>query len=145
MSVQNNRARIHPKNLCGAWMQQPFRGQIRNAYVSFIVGINGDEVTLARTGRSRKGHLSAHECPPRVRIAEWVLELVTAHERAASTVGDLRESAATRGEAWFWSSVLRTMGSLLWRGIIAEPRMMLWLALRAWLVGLGLCLGGLPA
>jgi len=79
----------------------------------------------------------------RDRIAEWVLELVTAHERAASTVGDLRESAATRGEAWFWSSVLRTMGSLMWRGMIAEPRMMLWLALRAWLVGLGLCLGGL--
>jgi len=43
MSVQDNRLRIHPKNLCGTWMQKPFSGQIRNAYVSFVVGINGDK------------------------------------------------------------------------------------------------------
>jgi hypothetical protein len=31
------------------------------------------------------------------RIAEWLLESVTTRERAASTVGDLRETAAARG------------------------------------------------
>jgi len=70
------------------------------------------------------------------RIAEWLLESVTTRERAASTVGDLRETAATRGEAWFWWSVLGTTVSLLWRGMVADPRRVLGLAFRAWLVSL---------
>jgi len=72
------------------------------------------------------------------RIAEWLLDRVTTHERAASTVGDLRETAVTRGGAWFWWSVMRTAASLLWRGMVADPREMLGLAFRAWLVSLGL-------
>jgi hypothetical protein len=35
------------------------------------------------------------------RIAEFLLESVTTPERAVSTLGDLRETAAARGEAWF--------------------------------------------
>jgi hypothetical protein len=50
-------------------------------------------------------------------IAEWILTLVTSRERAASTVGDLAEQAGARGVVWFWSGVLRTAGSLLWRGV----------------------------
>jgi hypothetical protein len=68
------------------------------------------------------------------RIAEWLLESVTTRERAASTVGDLRETAATRGEAWFWASVLGAAGALLWRGMVAEPRRMLGLAFRGLLM-----------
>ena len=70
------------------------------------------------------------------RIAEWVLALVTSRERAASTVGDLMEGAATRGGRWFWSSVLRTTASLLWDGFAADPGKMLGLAFRGWLLGL---------
>jgi hypothetical protein len=51
-------------------------------------------------------------------IAEWILTLVTSRERAASTVGDLTEQASARGSVWFWSGVLRTAASLLWRGVV---------------------------
>jgi hypothetical protein len=54
-------------------------------------------------------------------IAEWILALVTTRDRAASTVGDLTEGAATRGAVWFWSGVLRTSASLLWRDIAEQP------------------------
>jgi hypothetical protein len=72
------------------------------------------------------------------RIAEWLLAQVTSRERAVSTVGDLEEGAARRGAAWFWSNVLRTAGSLLWRGIADAPGPMLGLAFRAWLVSMAL-------
>ena len=74
------------------------------------------------------------------RIAEWLLVLVTSRERAASIVGDMMESAATHS-VWFWSSVLRTTASLLWRGFAASPRGMLVLAFRGWLMGLLLAFG----
>lgn len=70
------------------------------------------------------------------RIAEWLLILVTSRERAASIVGDLVESADTQGSVWFWSSVLRATASLLWRGFAANPRGLLGLAFRGWLIGL---------
>jgi hypothetical protein len=54
-------------------------------------------------------------------IAESILALVTSRDRAASTVGDLTEGAATRGVFWFWSGVLRTAASLLWRDIAGRP------------------------
>jgi hypothetical protein len=54
-------------------------------------------------------------------IAEWILRLVTSPDRAASTVGDLAEGAADRGLVWFWSGILRTAASLLWRGIAGDP------------------------
>jgi hypothetical protein len=56
-----------------------------------------------------------------VNIAEWILALVTTRDRAASTVGDLTEGAATRGVVWFWSGVLRTAASLLWRDVAEQP------------------------
>jgi hypothetical protein len=53
--------------------------------------------------------------------AEWVLSLVTSPDRVASTVGDLVEEASTRGAFWFWSSVLRTACSHVWRDLCACP------------------------
>lgn len=72
------------------------------------------------------------------RIAEWLLESVSTREGAATTVGDLREIAATRGEAWFWWSVLNTAASLLWHEVFDHPRQMIALAIRGWLVSAGL-------
>jgi hypothetical protein len=56
-----------------------------------------------------------------IHIAEWILALVTSRDRAASTVGDLTEQAGARGVAWFWSGVLRTAASLLWRDVAKNP------------------------
>jgi hypothetical protein len=56
-----------------------------------------------------------------VHIAEWILALVTTRDRAASTVGDLVEGAATRGVAWFWPHALRTAAALLWLDISERP------------------------
>jgi hypothetical protein len=56
-----------------------------------------------------------------IHIAEWILRLVTSGDRAASTAGDLVEGAATRGVVWFWSRVLRTAASLLWRDVAENP------------------------
>jgi|SRR5579862_9623741 len=54
-------------------------------------------------------------------IAEWILGLVTSRDRAASTVGDLVEVGADRGVIWFWSGILRTAASLVWRGFAENP------------------------
>ncbi|MDP9049485.1 MAG: hypothetical protein M3O31_02010 [Acidobacteriota bacterium] len=46
------------------------------------------------------------------------LEGVLAHappDRAASILGDLLETARTRGRVWFWSSFTRVLCSLAWR------------------------------
>ncbi len=56
-----------------------------------------------------------------ISLAEWILALVTSQERAASTAGDLAEEAGARGAAWFWSGVLRTAASLLWREVADNP------------------------
>jgi hypothetical protein len=61
------------------------------------------------------------------RIAQLILSLATTPDRAASTVGDLLEGADTRGSLWFWSSVLRTAGSLCWRDFCSAPLRMIWL------------------
>ena len=58
-------------------------------------------------------------------IAEWILSLVVAPDRAASTVGDLVEEASSRGPLWFWSCVLQTAGSHLWHELTASPLRML--------------------
>ncbi len=57
----------------------------------------------------------------RTNTAEWILAMVTSRDRAASTVGDLTEQAVTRGAVRFWSSVLQTAASLLWRDIAEHP------------------------
>ena len=56
------------------------------------------------------------------RLAEWILSLVTAPERASATVGDLLEDRVHAGALRFWSAVLITAGSLLWRDVIADPK-----------------------
>ncbi len=58
--------------------------------------------------------------------AEWILSLVS--DNSASTVGDLVEEASSRGALWFWSSVLRTACSHLWRDLSASPLRMVGLA-----------------
>ena len=67
----------------------------------------------------------------KARFAEWLLRSVTTPERAASTAGDLVESAPEHGEWWFWRSLLGTVGSQMWRGVATNPRAMLALAFRA--------------
>ena len=54
-------------------------------------------------------------------LAEWMLSLVTAPDRATSTAGDLAEERATRGPLWFWDAILRTVASHVWRGIAERP------------------------
>jgi hypothetical protein len=78
-------------------------------------------------------------------IAEWMLALVTTRDRAASTVGDLTEQAATRGVVWFWLSVFRTTASFLWRGVAERPARLTGLALLgiAVYVGIDLLFAGL--
>jgi hypothetical protein len=56
-----------------------------------------------------------------IHLAEWILSLVTTRDRAASTVGDLAEAASIHGVAGFWSRVLRTTASLLWRNVAENP------------------------
>ncbi|SPF51964.1 membrane hypothetical protein [Candidatus Sulfopaludibacter sp. SbA4] len=75
-----------------------------------------------------------------IHIAEWILALVTSRDRAASTVGDLVEEAATRGVFWFWSGVLRTAASLLWRDVAERPARMAGLAFRGLAIELALSL-----
>ncbi len=58
---------------------------------------------------------------PKTHIAERILDLVTNRDRAASTAGDLTEAAASRGTVWFWSSLLRTAVSHLWRNMAEQP------------------------
>src|SRR6202789_226482 len=73
-----------------------------------------------------------------VNIAEWILALVTTRDRAASTVGDLAEGAAARGVVWFWSGVLRTAASLLWRDIAGQPARLTGLAFLGLAVYIGI-------
>jgi hypothetical protein len=70
-------------------------------------------------------------------IAEWILTLVTGRDRAACTVGDLTEQAAARGVVWFWSGVLRTAASFLWRGVAEKNAR----AARLALLGLAIYVG----
>ncbi len=62
-------------------------------------------------------------------IAERILALVTTRDRAASTAGDLTERAAARDAVWFWSSVLRTAASFLWRDVAEHAARLTGLAL----------------
>jgi hypothetical protein len=75
-----------------------------------------------------------------IHIAEGILALVTSRDRAASTVGDLVEEATARGVFWFWSGVLRTAASLLWRDVAERPARMTGLAFRGLAIELSLSL-----
>ncbi len=72
-----------------------------------------------------------------IHLAEWILSLVTTRDRAASTVGDLAEAASIHGVAGFWSRVLRTTASLLWRNVAENPVRITGLAL----LGIALYIG----
>ena len=58
---------------------------------------------------------------PNLRFAEWILGLVSAPDRAASTVGDLAEAPASRGSLWFWSALLRTAAAHVWHAMADRP------------------------
>jgi hypothetical protein len=74
------------------------------------------------------------------RIAEWILSLVLSPDRSATAIGDWLEDASERGILWFWSCVLRTATSQVWRELTDSPFFMASLALRGWLFGLFLSL-----
>jgi hypothetical protein len=71
-----------------------------------------------------------------IAAAEWILSLVAAPDRTASAIGDLVEEASARGIFSFWSSVLRTACSYLWRELCASPlgmvRLAFWGLLACW-------------
>src|SRR5690349_5887002 len=71
-------------------------------------------------------------------MAEWILSLVVAPDRAATTVADLIEDASTHGVSWFWSSVLRTALSHVFRDLSAAPFRLMRLALWAWMAQVAL-------
>jgi len=48
-------------------------------------------------------------------IAEWVLRLAMPRERATAAVGDLLEDSAGRDPSWFWTTLVWTIGSTVWR------------------------------
>jgi drug/metabolite transporter superfamily protein YnfA len=77
----------------------------------------------------------------KVDFAESILLLTTTPERAASTAGDLAEESTQRGTLWFWTSLLRTTASLIWRAWTAEPRRIMALALKACLMQIGIFIG----
>lgn len=80
--------------------------------------------------------------------AEWILALVTTPDRAASTAGDLMEGFPSRGDWWFWSGVLRTASSHVWRDVSSSPLRTLWhaiwgvLAISWFTVALGMAVTG---
>ena len=57
----------------------------------------------------------------RADAAEWILSLTTSQDRATSIAGDLVEQARLYGARWFWSSLIRTTGSLAWRAFTDAP------------------------
>lgn len=61
-------------------------------------------------------------------IAEWILSLTTTRDRAAATAGDLMEEGSTRGNLWFWSSLLKTSAAHIWRAWLDAPLRMAVLA-----------------
>lgn len=61
-------------------------------------------------------------------MAEWLLSLVLERSRAAAVTGDLLEIGAGRGEAWFWSNVLRTWLASVWSDAKSEPRFIVGMA-----------------
>jgi hypothetical protein len=51
------------------------------------------------------------------RIAEWLLGRFSDRGRAASMVGDLAETAALKGRAWFWRSYAGVLAAFAWRPV----------------------------
>jgi len=45
-------------------------------------------------------------------LAQWLLTRATTPERADAVVGDCLEQAQSRGQLWFWKSILQTAVSL---------------------------------
>ena len=51
----------------------------------------------------------------RLELLEGALSRHTPPDRAASILGDLLETAQTKGRLWFWMSFTRILCSLAWR------------------------------
>jgi hypothetical protein len=54
-------------------------------------------------------------------FAELILRMTTTPESAVSIVGDLVQEANARGTFWFWTSLLRTAASLVYRTLADAP------------------------
>jgi hypothetical protein len=67
---------------------------------------------------------------PKPDLAERILILVMAPERAAPIVGDLMEDAPVRGNLWFWANVLRAALAFLWLQFTADYSRLYRLALQ---------------
>jgi hypothetical protein len=64
---------------------------------------------------------------PKEAVAEWMLELVTSSQRAASIVGDLLEEASNRHVLWFWFSSLKIFASHLLQDLRNHWLRIIWL------------------
>lgn len=76
----------------------------------------------------------------RDRIAETLLTLVGAADRAASAVGDLVEEGGARRQVWFWRSVLRLWLSWLGRDLAVAPLTLIVSGIASWFVYMMLAL-----
>lgn len=52
-------------------------------------------------------------------LAEWTLARFTGKSQAAAILGDLEETSAQKGDAWFWRSYLRILLACAWRPLVA--------------------------
>ena len=52
-------------------------------------------------------------------FAEWTLARFTSRPHAAAILGDLEETSAQKGNAWFWRSYLRILLACAWRPLVA--------------------------
>lgn len=52
-------------------------------------------------------------------FAEWLLSLFTDDARATAVMGDLAETSAEKGSAWFWRAYAGVLASFAWRPAVA--------------------------
>jgi hypothetical protein len=64
------------------------------------------------------------------RLAEWILTLAMEPAKAASVIGDLQETGASRDAGWFWSNVFQTLAATVWNDIKTQPLFVVGLAAR---------------
>lgn len=67
-------------------------------------------------------------------LAQWILSLVTSHDRAAATIGDLVEEGASPPA--FWGSIVWTVLSLVWSELSSAPLEMFGLAVYGFVIAI---------